>query len=93
MVFVSLLETGTLARLNQGQGWSREASVPECISGGLSVLRALGVATISGSQLSGSQALRSQVSRSQVSLCSVGFNSVAGEALRADPGKRAAGID
>ena len=88
MVFVSLLETGTLARLNQGQCWSREASVPECDSGGLSVLRALGVATVLPRQV-----LPTQVSPGPMSLRSVGFNSVAGGGLRADPRKRAAGID
>ena len=98
MVFVSLLETGTLARLNQGQCWSREASVPECNSGGLSVLRALGVATVLPRQMLPRQMLPRQVLATQVSpgpmsLRSVGFNSVAGGGHRADPRKRTAGVD
>jgi len=38
VVFVSLLNTGTLAQLNPSQSRSQEASVPECNSGGHAVL-------------------------------------------------------
>ncbi len=41
MVFVSLLDTGTLAPLEQSRSRSQEASVPECNSGGRAVLREL----------------------------------------------------
>jgi hypothetical protein len=88
VVFVSLLDTGTLARLEQSQSRSQKASVPECNSGGLAELCALGVTTLSLSPMS-----PRATSLSAIAFSPVAFSAVGVGGLRADSRKPAVGID
>lgn len=93
VVFVCLLDTGTLAQLEPSQSRSQEASVPECNSGGQSVLGVLDVARISSGVMSSGAMSSGAMSLSPIAFSSAAGSAVGAEGLRADSSRLPVGLD